>query len=269
MPYVKRLLYSYAGALMATSLVLALSATVSAQAPVLLVSLDAPGTGFDDPTPVEPVGGNFGVTLGEQRTIVLQAALDQWGRLVGNTVPIVALVTFVDQLCDPASGAAVLAAAGPTLVFSNFPGARPDTWYPSALADEIAGFELLPQPVDEVSDGDLIIFVNRALDDGCLSPEVGFYYGLDHNQAPTQFDLLTVLMHEMAHGLGFVTTTDDATGTQFNGMPSIYDVFALDTHIGKHWNEMTDAERAASAVNTRNLVWDGPLVGLLLGTRGL
>jgi hypothetical protein len=145
-------------------------------------------------------------------------------------------------------------------VFSNFPGARPDTWYPSALADEIAGFELLPQPVDEVSDGDLIIFVNRALDDGCLSPEVGFYYGLDHNQAPTQFDLLTVLMHEMAHGLGFLTTTDDATGTQFNGMPSIYDVFALDTHIGKHWNEMTDAERAASAVNTRNLVWDGPLV---------
>ena len=260
MPYVKRWFCSYAGALMAAALLLASSATVYAQAPIFFVSLDEPGTGFNDPTPVDPVGGNTGATLGEQRTIVLQTALDQWGRLVGNMVSIVALVTFSDQFCDADAGAAVLAAAGPTLVFRDFPGARENTWYPSALADEIAGFELLPQPIDQTSDGDLIIFVNGAVDDGCLGPDIGFYYGLDHNQAPNQFDLLTVLMHEVAHGLGFLTVTDGQTGEQLDGRPSIYDVFALDTTIDKHWNEMTDAERVASAVNTGNLVWDGPLV---------
>jgi hypothetical protein len=235
---------------------------VDAQAPVFLLSLDEPGTGFADPTPVAPVGDNTGTTLGEQRTIVVQTALNQWGRLVGNTVPIVALVTFDDQLCDAASGAAVLASAGPTMVFSDFPGARANTWYHSALADEIAGFDLLPQPVDPSSDGDLIIFINGALDNACLGPEVGFYYGLDHNQAPTQIDLLTVLMHEVAHGLGFGTTTDGQTGAQFNGVPSIYDVFILDIDTGKHWDEMTNAERAVSAVNAPNLVWAGPLVTL-------
>ena len=260
MRYVKRWLYYYTGALMAAALLLVSNATVYAQVPVFLVNLDDRGTGFDDPTPVEPVGGNIGTTLGEQCTIVLQTALDQWGRLVGNTVPIVVLVTFMDQLCDAASGAAILAAAGPTLFFSDFPGARPNTWYPSALADEIAGFELMPQPVDQASDGDLIILVNGALDNGCLGPGIGFYYGLDHYQAPTQIDLLTVLMHEVAHGVGFATPTDEQTGAFFNGRPSIYDVFVLDTNIGKHWDEMTNAERAASAVNISNLVWDGPLV---------
>jgi PA domain len=259
MPYVKRWLCRYAGALMLAALLLASSTPVDAQAPVILVSLDDPGTGSDDPTPVEPVGGNLGTTLGEQRTIVLQTALEQWGRLVGNTVPIVALVTFTDLPCDAAAGAAVLAAAGPTLVMSDFPGARPNTWYPSALADEIAGFELLPQPFDQASDGDLIIFVNGALDNGCLGPGMGFYYGLDHHESPTQIDLLTVLMHEVAHGLGFWTPTDEQTGLFFSGSPSIYDVFVLDTSTGKHWDEMTNVERAASAVNTGNLVWAGPL----------
>ena len=154
MPYVKRLLYCYAGALMAAAWLLASSATVYAQAPVFLVGLDDPGTGFDDPTPVEPVGGNLGTTLGEQRIIVLQTALEQWGRLVGNTVPIVALAAFADLPCDAEAGTAVLAGARPTLIFSDFPGARPNTWYHSALADEIAGFELRPQPVDQASDGD-------------------------------------------------------------------------------------------------------------------
>jgi hypothetical protein len=261
MPYVKRWLYRYVGALMVAALLLASSATIYAQAPVFLVNLDDPGTGFDDPTPVEPVGGNIGTTLGEQRTIVLQTALDQWGRLVGNTVPIVALVTFADLPCDAASSAAVLAAAGPTQFFSfnDFPGPRPNTWYPSALADEIVGFELRPQPFDQASNGDLIILVNGALDNGCLGPGMGLYYGLDHNEAPTQVDLLTVLMHEVAHGLGFMTPTDRQTGVFFNDRPSIYDVFVLDTSTGKYWDEMTNVERAASAVNTGNLVWDGPL----------
>ncbi|HTV00362.1 MAG TPA: hypothetical protein VMF13_07505, partial [Luteitalea sp.] len=44
-----------------------LSAPVSAQAAVTIyiVNFDGPSEGFNDPTPVAPVGGNPGTTLGQ------------------------------------------------------------------------------------------------------------------------------------------------------------------------------------------------------------
>jgi len=39
--------------------------------------------------------------------------------------------------------------------------------------------------------------------------------------------------------------------------PSIWDGFLLDTTTGLLWKDMTHAQRAASAINTRHLVWNG------------
>jgi hypothetical protein len=69
--------------------------------------------------------------------------------------------------------------------------------------------------------------------------------------------LVEVLLHEFGHGLGFSTVTDGTTGAYLAGQPSIYDHFALDNTAGKTWVQMTDVERAASAVNARQLVWNG------------
>ena len=55
----------------------------------LRLGVDLPGEGFNDPTPVEPVGQNPGVTLGEQRLIVFQFAADLWGSLLESDVEIV------------------------------------------------------------------------------------------------------------------------------------------------------------------------------------
>ena len=70
---------------------------------------------------------------------------------------------------------------------------------------------------------------------------------------------MTVLLHEFAHGLGFSTTTSGTTGAYLGppAFPSIYDHFAFDNTAGKLWTQMTNAERMASAVNTRQLVWVG------------
>ena len=38
-----------------------------AAATLVIVNGNAPGVGFNDPTPVAPVGGNPGTTLGQQR----------------------------------------------------------------------------------------------------------------------------------------------------------------------------------------------------------
>ena len=72
-----------------------------------------------------------------------------------------------------------------------------------------------------------------------------------------RIDLVEVLLHEFAHGLGFSTTTDGSDGTYLAGQPSIYDHFAFDNTAAKTWVQMTNAERAASAINARQLVWIG------------
>ena len=91
-----------------------------------------------------------------------------------------------------------------------------------------------------------------------------WYYGLDGNEQ-AGVDLVAVLMHEFAHGLGFMTFTDSETGKQAesqqgSSFPSIFDRFLLDNSTGKTWPLMTDAERVASAINDMNLVWNGPQV---------
>ena len=94
--------------------------------------------------------------------------------------------------------------------------------------------------------------------DDCM-PKDGFYLGID-GQAGSRIDLVTVLLHEMAHGLGFQTFTSDQTGQQVNGQPSVWDYYLLDNRTNKTWAEMTDAERSASAVSGAGLSWNGAQV---------
>src|SRR5262249_3717119 len=61
-------------------------------------------------------------------------------------------------------------------------------------------------------------------------------------------------------GLGFAQFADVTTGAEIGGMTDVYGRKTLDTTTGKHWNEMTNAERTASAINTRKVVWDGASV---------
>jgi hypothetical protein len=132
---------------------------------------------------------------------------------------------------------------------------RPLTWYHSSLADKLSGIELNP------GFGDIFSQFNSRIgtDPNCL---VGadFYYGLDNNEGPGGIDFLTVVLHEIGHGLGFSNFVNEATGANFGGLTDIYSVFTLDNTTGKLWADMTDAERQASAVNTGNVVWSGPEV---------
>ena len=67
-----------------TAIVLTLLLAVAGNAfagRVIISNSDKPGLGFNDPTPVEPVGGNLGTTLGAQRLHVFQAAAERWQNL--------------------------------------------------------------------------------------------------------------------------------------------------------------------------------------------
>jgi hypothetical protein len=229
-------------------------APAEAAATIVIVNQNAAGVGFNDPTPAAPVGGNTGITLGQQRLIAFQRAADIWGATLTSTVPIRIGASFVPLSCTASS--AVLGSAGANEIWSNFPNApRTSTWYPSALASKLAGTSIATpgQP-------DIIARFNSRLGlfADCL-PGSGFYLGLDDNFGDG-VDLVTVLLHEFAHGLGFQTFTDDETGAEIQDIPSIWDYYLVDNRLNRTWVELTPAQRAASAVTWRGLSWNGPIV---------
>ncbi|WP_332877534.1 PA domain-containing protein [Massilia sp. S19_KUP03_FR1] len=230
------------------------SSASHAAATITIVNANEPGVGFNDPTPALPVGGNTGTTLGQQRLIAFQYAANIWGARLTSDVAVRVDAAFEPLDCD-ATGA-VLGAAGAYEIYADFLNApRARTWYPSALASKLAGFDVTLGRVPHI----FARFNSRlGLFDDCL-PGSGFYLGLDR-QFGTGIDLVTVLLHEMAHGLGFQTFTDDFSGTQLFGLPSIWDYYLVDNRLNRSWVSLNPAQRAASAVSGNGLSWSGPRV---------
>jgi hypothetical protein len=241
--------------LVAASLVLACGAMGSAQAAATIVikNLNAPGVGFNDPTPAAPVGGNTGTTLGQQRLIAFTHAANIWGATLTTAVPIVVNAQFVPLACT-ATGA-VLGSAGATQVFADFPGApKAGTIYSYALANKLYGSEISDDPTPQIN----ARFNSELGKANCLAGS-SFYLGLDANEG-NNIDFVATLLHEMGHGLGFQTFTNGATGAQFAGYPSVWDHNLLDNTTNKLWVNMTDAERAASSLKPSGLSWTGARV---------
>ncbi len=230
-------------------------AGAQAGATVIVVNVDPPGVGFNDTTPVSPVGGNPGTTLGEQRQIAFQLAADIWGSIVDSDVPIRVQGSFAPLSCS--SGSAVLGQAGPIAIRANFFSAPIfDTWYPVALSNAIEG-------VDQSGGDDIQASFNGDIDgnNNCLNG-VNWYYGLDNDPPGNDVDFFNTLMHELAHGLGFAGFANLETGS-WAGMPFYPDIFGrftYDTDLELAWDEMSSGQRATSATNDGDLVWTGPAV---------
>lgn len=221
-------------------------------ASILVIPRDGAGEGFNDPTPVAPVGGNRGTTLGEQRRIAFEYAAELWASRLQSPVQIRISATF-DRLDCNATGT-TLGVAGPVSVFSDFAGApRPSTFYPSALADVLAGSDLAPD------EDDIEATFNSSFGTTCPFP-AGWYYGLDGNASNDDSDFVTVVLHELGHGLGFITFVDVDTGQRYQGQDDVFMTFLLDARSGKTFDTMTAAQRRSAIEATGSLVWNGPLV---------
>ena len=235
---------------------IAVPAIASAAARIVIVNLDGPGEGFNDPTPAAPIGGNPGTTIGQQRLIAFQYAADIWGANLDSNVEIRVQGQFNPLQCTPTR--IVLGSAGAISVARDFPGAEfPRTFYHIALANKRSNQDRIP------AGNDINAQFNSSY--GGLNPDgtpcgtqgAGFYLGLDNNEAPGQADLVTTLLHEFAHGLGFSAFVNVTTGAKFNGLDDIFIKFAVDTTTGKRFTDQTNAERAASIINPRRVIWDG------------
>ena len=233
----------------------AMQVTASANAQIVIINADAAGEGLNDPTPVDPVGGNPGTTLGQQRMNAFQHAADRWGEILDSSVPISIQASFAPLSCTETT--AMLGAAGPGAValrFANNP--IPGTLYPIALANKLTGQALAPDRPD------IVATFNSSLngDPACMGGST-WYLGLDDHEGANQTDLLPVLVHEFAHGLGFLTLVsqaDDSVGQEFFGFPDVFELLVFDNEVNKLWGDMTDEERATSMVNSHHVVWNGP-----------
>ncbi len=217
---------------------------------IVIVNTDPAGAGLNDPTPVSPVGGNAGTTLGQQRLLVFQQAAAIWGGLLTSSVPIRVSASFAPLTCSETSG--VIGSTFANTVYSDFTGApMTGTWYPKGFANRFVGSDL------DGTTFDMTAQFNSSLGQtGCLTG-ASLYLGFD-NLAGTKINFLTVALHEFAHGLGFfsvVKSTGAFLGTP--AIPSIFDRFIYDDTLGQTWDKLTDAQRATSQVNTGSLSWSG------------
>ena len=136
-----------------------------------------------------------------------QYAVDIWASLLTSNVPIIVEATWEDI---PGN---TLGFAGPTNLFQNFGGApESNVLYPSALADKLNGSNLDPGAADIVA----------SFDSG-----TNWYLGTDGNPGFGQYDFVSVVLHELGHGLGVVgtATVEGNNGFILNSNPSVYDIF--------------------------------------------
>jgi hypothetical protein len=125
--------------------------------------------------------------------------------------------------------------------------------------------------VDSPDGEDIGAQFTASLDDGSCAYPTRWYYGLDANAPFGREDFATVVIHELAHGLGFQSFVTRTTGGKLTGNDGVarddaFMVHLWDATAGKGWPEMTNAERLASITNTGGLVWNGPAVVAVAGS---
>lgn len=239
---------------------------------IRIKNLDAgTGQGLDDRTPATPVGGNPGKTRGEQARNVYEFAASLWGAVLRGR-PIDVNATFgvaplssddaptVAPPCTANSGPLGEAFAVDAVVFTpdNVPaGAQAGIWYHSALAKALSDMPFDPAKPD------IRLWINGAVGKpGCFDNSP-WYFGIDGNTPPDQQNLLAVLMHEMAHGLGFSALDDEQTtrhkvDRQGVPHPDIFSFYIRDNATARRWHDMSEAERLQAARSEGRLVFTGP-----------
>ena len=240
------------------ALVLVLApASAHAAATITIVNLDGAGVGLNDMTAIAPAGGNPGTTIGAQRLNAMQYAANLWGAVVDSTVEIRVGASFTPLTCSSTS--AILGQAGTNNIFRDFAGAPvASTWYPGALANSLAGTDLAP------GSDDINATFNSSIGTTCAFPST-FYYGFDASPPGGKLDFVSIILHELAHGLGFSSFVTLSTGAKAGGYDDVYMRWLTDATTGAQYPNMTNAQRVSASIDTGNLQWTGPLLSAASG----
>ena len=169
----------------------------------------------------------------------VQASIDVWAANFRSAV-----VVSVDATWGRSSSWGVLGSARPGSFFSAFSGAPdPSLWYSSALANALAGKDL------DKANPEIMIQVNSA------AP-----WNTRGDGVPTsdEYDLQSVFLHEIGHGLGFLSNDayDPFFGLGSLDQPTPFDAY-LQTSDGRRLADLPTPSKELGVALTSSLVWTG------------
>ena len=180
-------------------------------------------------------------TIPDEYKPAIQAAVDVWSQSFKSAVPITIDILYERQNSDK-----VLAAASPGRFFSSFAGS-PDSqiWYASAMANALAGRDLDPNSAE------VTIRINS-------SNGNSLYLGTDGNCPISKFDLESIIIHELGHGLGFLSNSDydNNFGVGSLTRPTPYDAYAQ-LPDGRRLMDVPSPSAELGKALTNTLVWSG------------
>lgn len=236
---------------------------------IVLDIADGTNEGFNDPSVVTPVGGNKATTLGEQRRLVFEFAANIIASIIDSPATIRVRAAFDPLTCTSTMG--TLGQAGPGGWSRNTCGVLiGSTWHPHALLNAQNGanpacngfFDTWPDEDLFPSTPDIQTIFNSTINNnpGCLAGR-SFYYGLDGNPG-IDFELLTTVLHEIIHGLGFATLVNLNTGGTSGNFNDVYMLNLEDDSLNDTWGSptFTAQERVNSATDDGDLHWVGAAV---------
>ncbi len=169
----------------------------------------------------------------------VQAAVDIWSANFSSTVPIHVDATFGRQ-----SSLAVLASSSPVNFFQGFTGAPDsDLYYSSAMANALAGKDLDP------ANPEITIRINSTIGSN-------LYLGTDGNCPSGLYDLESIIIHELAHGLGFISNDLIAYGYGSIQQPTPYDAYAQ-LPDGSRLSDLPSPSVELADALTNKLIWSG------------
>ena len=182
---------------------------------------------FDEDFPIEAIPA-------------VNMAADIWAQSLETVVPITILAKW-DSLSPT-----VLAQSSPSEVLNGFDGAPfADRQYAVALANQFAGTDLRP------GEHDMVV---------TFGEDLPWYLGLDGNVPDSLYDMVTVALHEIAHGLGFLGSAN-FNGTSgflgFQGIPFIYDQFVENNNQESVLDELSGTTGLADFLTSDLLYWNG------------
>jgi hypothetical protein len=175
-----------------------------------------------------------------------QVAVDIWSSLVTSPVQIRVEANW-ESLDEN-----VLGNAGAKFIHRGFSGSPdPLVWYVDAIADRIAGRDLAP------GEPDIVATFNSDFDD--------WYLGTDGDPPVGTIDFVSVVLHELGHGIGFIGSGDvDDEGQGSWGQqdfPLVYDTYPEDGSGIRVLDTVAfpnPSELLADVLQSNDLFWGGP-----------
>ncbi|MDR0771095.1 MAG: hypothetical protein LBE75_07835, partial [Burkholderiales bacterium] len=198
-----------------------------------------------------------GNLAGDARTATLYA-FDLWSEQLAGTIPV---QISIDLIAIDGN------TLGRSWTTQSWWDTANETYYASPLASQLLGYKFTP------SSRDIRLEMNSALTTGIVigGNTYTWHFGIGNNPTTLQYDWITVMLHEMAHGLGFFPLCRAGGAYLYDALgvnrPGAYDRQLFQGLAGQNLTAFNQAGRA-DLITSDNLYAGAPGSKLLEANGG-